>query len=171
MNGTRALTTLFLSLYLSAFACVEARASEGADQIEPMQIVVLAVSRSHEGTLANAKNAAAALGFAFSDRGLVFDDVDGLHWPKELEDEISGGGYAPRRFDGACGDTAGAENGCITVELSDSYEGLAPGYFIAVAGLYEKRDGESAARRLEEVRRVAVDARLVDTSLDMGCLH
>ena len=159
-------------LLLLTLSSSPARADEDDDGDTPswgrVQIVVLATSRNHEGTLEEAKKAAAALGFAFSDRDLVYDDENGLRWPPDYDDDMWAGGYFPRRYDESCGNDRGATNGCITVERSDSYPGLKPGYFIAVAGLLH---GEEARERLAEVRHIAPDAYLAETKVYLGCLH
>lgn len=164
MNGKLVL------LLLSLFAGVSARADEGDEEssnVARVQLVVLAMSRTYEGTVEEAKKAAAALGFEYSDRDLIYDEVDGLHWPKDYEDEIWAGGYVARRFDNECVGPS-AKNGCITVERSESYPGMKEGYYVAVAGILGEED---ARERLAQVRHVVRDAYVTDTRVYTGCMH
>lgn len=132
-----------------------------------VQLLILGASRNYAGLREDAKHAAADLGFAFSDRGLVYDEENGLHWPKDFEDETWAGGYFPRRYDNEC-DERGSTNGCISIESSDGYPGLKPGYFVIVAGLAGEDD---AKKRLEDVQNVVRDAYLTETKVYIGCLH
>jgi len=163
MNGKIVLLGLML-------ATSSARADDSPDSsTATVQLLVLGASRSYEGLREDAKQAAADLGFAFSDRGLVYDEKNGLHWPEDFEDEMWAGGYVPRRYDDECEEHRGSAAGCISIESSDAYPGLKPGYFLIVAGLLGEDD--AAKKRLEDVRNVVRDAYLTETTVYTGCLH
>jgi hypothetical protein len=163
-----------IALLLVLLSSPHAFAGERDDGPEPdldnvtVQLLILGVSRNHAGLQADAKKAAAELGYAFSDRGLVYDDEKGLRWPDDDADEAWAGGYFQRRSDD-CGPGPGSANGCITIEKSDAYHGLKPGYFVIVAGVLGEED--DARKRLADVRHVVRDAYLSETTVYMGCIH
>lgn len=151
---------------VTGFAREDADDEEEDSSWAKTQIVVFGLSRSYEGTRENAMRVARESGIPFSDRGLVFDGEKGLRWPDDYEDDMWAGGYFQRRSNWCGRDAA---DGCISVELSERYDGLPAGYFVAVALV----DGDAASvkSRLAELAPVAPDAYAVATRVYVGCLH
>ena len=61
------------------------------------------------------------------------------------------------------------ESEFISVERSDAYPGLRPGYYIVVGGLYGT--AKEANKALARFKLPAADAYAKKTRIYMGCMH
>ena len=136
-----------------------------ADPSYRFGVLVVGTYTRHADALAAAQEYAAKSGQPLSTRGLVYDERDGLVWPKDADDRWAGS-YAPRRYDDC---DFRAPGPCVSVERSDGYPGFQPGHYIVVAGVVSL-DGREASR-LTQARAIVPSAFIRATTLYLGCMH
>jgi hypothetical protein len=136
-----------------------------AAQTKDRWVVILAASKSFEEAKAEAQKAAKATSTLFSLRGMIFDKK-GLRLPDNHEDELYAGQYVLRTGNACMEDGHEAENH-ISVEMSADYEGMAPGFYIAVACIAES--AAAAEQKAAEFKAAAPSAYVKKTRIFLGC--
>lgn len=127
------------------------------------RLIILASSKDYRQARKTAESIAKKTRIPFSTRGTVYDANRGLVWPDSWDDDIYAGTYYGRRYN----DCGAGESQCISIERSDFYFGLEPGYYIVVGGLM----GDNEDRVLARYRRVVHDAYAKKTIIYLGCIH
>lgn len=128
--------------------------------------VILISTKSYDSALERAKDASKKLGYPLDLRGLHPNEETGLSLPKEVCEEICGGGmveypqYLPRNDWG--------ESKYVSIEYSDGFSGFTKGYFIVIVASGEKGD-PIIKEALEESRQFYKDAYAKTCSVWMGC--
>ena len=140
--------------------------SEGpADDLQAdVAFVVVGTARDYGLAARVAERAAAQLGVPLDLRGLVFDPAYGLTLPADActDPLFPYPAYLPRgRYD------AGSY---VSIEQSDGYEALRPGYFVVIAASGEPRSDE-VEDALANARRVYRDAYVFREKVYLGCMH
>ena len=101
--------------------------------------------------------------------GKIYDKKRGLIVPDDDPDETYAGSYILRRYNTTQLGNARTESEFISIECSDAYPGLRPGYYIIVGGIYGET-GE-AKKALARFKPVTADAEIRKTQIYMGCMH
>jgi len=128
--------------------------------------VILISTKSYDSALERAKDASKKLGYPLDLRGLHPNEETGLSLPKEVCEEICGGGmveypqYLPRNDWG--------ESKYVSIEYSDGFSGFTKGYFIVIVASGEKGD-PIIKEALEESSQFYKDAYAKTCSVWMGC--
>lgn len=161
------LLVVFLFL-AAAFSGQTAAADLAAEQTLAKQVLILGSFKDYKDALNSAQKNGQLTGLPYSSRGMVFDTARGLIWPDNYEDEIYAGSYSGRRYTDECG---GDVHACLTIEKSDFYAGMQPGYYIVVAGIYDEGDKSGANSQLQKLKKIVPDAYLKSTKIYMGCMH
>jgi|GEM_PF-2482000 len=137
------------------------------DYIEDRWVVILGVYNDFAEAKADAKKFAAVSKVPFTMDGRIFDKK-GLRYPDGLDDEAFQGQYIARRYNTST--IKGLDvTEYLSVEKSDGYEDLKPGYYIVVGSI-----AESAAHAKQETARFLSASKhtyFKKTRLYMGCLH
>jgi hypothetical protein len=131
---------------------------------EVADLVIVASSRSYAKALKAARAYEKTSGLRYSSRGLVFDHDHGLIFPDDDEDAFRGR-YLPRQGDTDCGH---GREGCVSVERSEGYPGLKPGFYIVVAGIGM---GPWMQDRLNDARKSVKRPYAYRTVIWTGCAH
>jgi len=129
-------------------------------------VIILGSEEDYHNALAKAKKLSAKTGVPFSTRGLVYDQTEGLIWPGENSEDPYAGIYFARRYDSECDEGQGE---CITVEMSDAYDGFRVGFYIIMGGIYSDQEKEMMNTKLKEFRKLVSDAYAKSSFLYYGC--
>lgn len=162
---------MFCFLILSsAFAGTKETSAEDmmAQATFPKLVLILGSYKDFPTAMSQAKEFSKTISIPFSDRDMIFDQKRGWIFRDTIEDEIYAGTYYHRRSNVDCGDNNEA---CITIEKSESYPGMTPGYYILIASIYDLDEKSSAQEFLKNIHKVIPDAYLKKTSIYMGCTH
>lgn len=136
-------------------------------QIEDRWVVILSVYKDFPAAKADAERLAKASGMPFSMNGMIYDKK-GLHYPDDYEDEVFAGLYVSRRHNGA--EIAGEfVEQHLSVEISDDYQGLVPGYYIVVGCIAES--AEEGDKWVAQFKSSAPDVYVKKTEIYLGCMH
>lgn len=150
-------------------------ADGGSDDFDPklllrdQLIVILGSFTEFNEANAHARAISRTSGVPFSLEGKVYDKKRGLILPDDAADSLYAGSYLLRR--GNMTQLSGHSDYTeyLSIERSDAYPGLRPGYYIIVGGFYDTRREASAA--LARFRLPAADAYVKKTQIYMGCMH
>lgn len=152
------------------FLSVVAGAAEGdrpsEDAYVRQKVIILGSFKDYAAALKSAKEVSAQSGVPFATRGMVYDKKEGLIWPKGSDNEVNAGNYTVRRYNNECDE---GQSTCITVERSRYYEGMEPGYYILVGGIYAAESRE-ADKPLKTFQKVVPSAYAKVSKVYMGCL-
>lgn len=136
-------------------------------QIEDRWVVILSVYKDFPAAKADAERLAKASGVPFSMNGMIYDQK-GLRYPDDFEDEVFAGQYVSRRQNGT--EIAGEfVEQHLSVELSDDYQGFAPGYYMVVGCIAES--AEEGKAKVAQFKSSAPDAYVKKTEIYLGCMH
>lgn len=136
-----------------------------ADQIVDRWVVILGVYKKFPEAKKDAEAIAKKSGVPFTMNGMIYDK-DGLHLPKDHEDELYAGQYVLRRFNATIIGEKEVENH-ISIEMSSDYEGFAPGYYMIVGKIAET--AEDGAAQLAAFKKSAPDTYVKKTKIFIGC--
>lgn len=161
--GTALLLTLCI-LPVIAGAAEGDKPSE--DAYVRQRVIILGSFKDYAAALQAAKEVSAKSGVPFATRGMVYDKKEGLIWPKNSENEVNAGNYTVRRYNDECDE---GQSTCITLERSRYYEGMEPGYYILVGGIYAA-DSREADKPLKTFQKVVPSAYAKVSKVYMGCL-
>ncbi len=133
---------------------------------QDFSFVILISTTSYDAALKRAKDASEKLGYPLDLRELHPNEETGLSLPKEVCEDICGGGvvdyphYLPRNDWG--------ESKYVSVEYSDGFDGFNPGYYIVVVASGEKGD-PIIEEALKESQQFYEDAYAKTCGVWMGC--
>ena len=146
----------------------DAPAAETVPEVDvPRWVVILGVYKNFADAKADALKFSKASKVPFSMRGNIFDKK-GLHFPKDLDDELYAGEYLARRGNlQSEGDKTLEEH--ISVERSDGYQGFAKGFYIVIGTIAET--SQEGLAQVERFKALAPDTYVKKTIIYMGCLH
>jgi hypothetical protein len=122
-------------------------------------IVILKSTKDYNEAVDFATEAAKKLNLEFENKYIKYSKEKGIFYAKSLPDVMYRGSYYPRRHSGEY----------ISLENSSGYEGLASGYIIVVAGVYN--DKESADKALRRIKKFFNNAYVKKANMWMGCIH
>ncbi len=129
-----------------------------------MHLVILGCYRTFRAAESDAKAFSRRLRIPLDMREIVFDAKRGLILSDKANDPMYAGEYVLRRYD-----TRGDGDPFLSIEKSEAYSGLRPGYYIIVGRILGDRlDARNEARRFSAVAPGAYFAR---TSIYYGCMH
>lgn len=137
-----------------------------ASMSKDFSFVIIISTKDYDEALKRAKDASEKMGYPLDLRGLHPNDETGLSLPKEVCEDICGGGmveypqYLPR-------DNWG-ESKYVSVEYSDGFKGFTKGYFIVVVASGEKGD-PMIKDAVTESRKFYKDAYAKTCGVWMGC--
>ena len=132
-------------------------------------IILLGSFKDFEEAHQHVQAVSRASGMPFSMQGMIYDKKRGLIAPDDDPDTALAGSYILRRYDTAAMGKDGAETEYLSIERSDEYPGLKPGYYIIVGGIYGET--EEAKKALARFKPVVADAEIRKTQIYMGCMH
>ena len=163
--------SVVLVFCLCAFA--SARGADQPDidissQIRDKYFVILSAERDFDSAKREAERVSNDSGVEFSMRGNVWNPNRGLIAPDDCGDPIYCGQYVARRYN-ALDLSALNPVGYISVEKSDAYPHLQPGYYIALAAICNSK--KEAETELLKFRQFAAQAYIAKTEIYMGCIH
>lgn len=154
-------------------AAPKAQESESAaeptveEQTEDKWLVILGVYKDFPEAKADAVKFSKAAKVPFTLRGMVFDKK-GLRLPDNDEDEVWAGQYALRRYNATTIKGRDVENH-FSVEKSEAYEGLVPGFYIIVGQISDSaRDAKEQVQQFLPVSKITYAKK---TRIYMGCMH
>lgn len=153
----------FPTAKLEAFGLADDRVDSSFMAYTTTRLIILASHKDYRRARQAAESIARKTGIPFSTRGMVYDAKRGLVWPDDWEDDIYAGAYYGRRYN----DCGAGESQCLSIERSDFYSGLEPGYYIVVGGLM----GDNQDRMLARYKRAVPDAYAKKTVVYLGCVH
>lgn len=162
---------MFCFLILSsAFAGTKETSAEEMMAQATVQKLVLILGSYKDFAIAldKSKEYSQATAIPYSDRDMFFDKKRGWIFRDTIEDEIYAGTYYHRRSNLDCG---GADAACISIEKSETYEGMSPGYYILIASINDLSEKSSVQDLLKNIQKVIPDAYLKKTPIYMGCTH
>jgi len=137
-----------------------------ASMSKDFSFVIVISTKDYDEALKRAKDASEKLGYPLDLRELHEHDEIGLSLPKEVCEEICGGGmveypqYLPRNDWG--------ESKYVSVEYSDGFKGFTKGYYIVVVASGEKGD-PIIKEAVTESRKFYKDAYAKTCGVWMGC--
>ncbi len=162
----------FLFLLLIAFSGVGRAADDDFDPkllTRDRMIVILGSFKDFKEAKSHAQAVSRTSGVPFSLQGMIYDKKRGLILPDDDSDAIYAGSYILRRYNMTVLPGSKDKSEFISVERSDAYPNLRPGYYIVVGGLYDTP--REANRALARFRLPAADAYTKKTRVYMGCMH
>jgi len=147
-----------------------ARSQDGIPEewIQDRYIVILFSSEDFHRAEREARRLAESSRTPFSMDDRVYDPKRGLILSDQAADEMYRGQYLPRRFHGTVS-AEGEEQGYLSVEKSEAYQGLPPDRYVVVAGIRETK--AQAQKDVRFFRTWAPDAFFVKSRLYLGCIH
>ena len=145
-------------------ALLGAGKAEVEEQYTRGQVVIVGTGKDFLALRKEAKKLAQKAGVPFSLRGVVFDKKRGLHFEG---DPWENDGYVFRR--NSTTEISGKDSHFISIEKSDAYPGLKPGYYIIVADICFSE--KEAAKVVARYRNYSPTAYAPSTRLYMGCMH
>ncbi len=137
---------------------------EEFSDVQDVAFVVVGTARDYQLATRVADRAASTLGVPLDLRGLVFDPAYGLTLPAEActDPLYPYPFYLPRgRWD---------EGAYVSIEQSDGYDALRPGYFVVIAASGMPRSDKIEAA-LANARRSYPDAYVFREKVYFGCMH
>jgi hypothetical protein len=161
-----------LFMLLTACFCLGAsKPGEAPDYIKELtatqHLIILASSRDFPALKRQAQFLSAKIHLPFSLRGMIFDPKRGLILPDNDPDDMWAGFYAFRRYNET--DINGKDARYLSIEKSDAYPGLKPGYYILLAGIYDNQ--REASKVAAAYRNAVPDLMIRKTTIYMGCMH
>ena len=177
MNAQRLLSILTAKslvlgiLLLAPMPSISADAEPSApdSQVVERHVAILSVYKSFAAAKADAEKMAKAAKVPFSMEGRVYDKKRGLIYPDDFEDEVFRGGYVARRYDKTLLEGSEKETQYLSVERSDGYEGMKPGFYMVIAGIQDTR--AAAMKQIAPYKKWAPTAYVKKSKIYMGCLH
>lgn len=151
---------------ISIGSSLHAEESVQTEDTQPKWLVILSVTTDFEGAEADARKFSKATGVPFTLRGLVYDSKKGLVHPPGSEPEWLAGEYTHRSHNYAWEGEKELTD-FISIEKSDSYPGLKPGFYIVVAGIEESP--EDAKKVISKFQSTAPKAYIKKTQIFLGC--
>lgn len=174
--------TLMEAQYASGQALIKVAAAYGAESevdlydtgmiseeqlMADRWVVILGSHKTFEDAKKQAEDFAKKSKVPFTMNGMVYD-AEGLHYPKDFEDEVYAGAYVARRGNfGMVGDKEVED--FLSVEKSDDYTGFTPGLYIVVGKIAES--AEDSAKQVETFKNIAPDTYAKQTKIYIGCDH
>ena len=137
-----------------------------ASMTQEFSFVIILSTKNYDEALKRAKDASQKLGYPLDLRELHQNNKTGLSLPKEVCEEICGGGmveypqYLPRNDWG--------ESKYVSVEYSNGFQGFTKGYYIVVVASGEKGD-PIIKEAVTESRKFYKDAYAKTCGVWMGC--
>ncbi len=132
-------------------------------------IVLLGSFKNFEEAHQQARVISRASGMPFSMQGMVYDKKRGLILPDDDPDTMYAGSYFLRRHNTMPFGKDKAESEYISIERSEAYPGLRPGYYIIVGGIYDETS--EAKKAVARFKPGLADAEIRKTQIYMGCMH
>lgn len=157
-----------LSIGFVLVPCLTAQTHDEEEAYVPQKVIILGSYKDYPRALKAAKEISSKTEVPFYTRGMIYDKKEGLIWPKDSEDEIYSGTYMVRRYNDDCGGEG--QKSCITIERSRFYQGMEPGYYILVGGIFSEKDPD-VEKSLRSFQSVVPDAYTKVSKVYMGCLH
>ncbi len=133
------------------------------------QIVILGSFRNFKEANDYARAISHRSGVPFSLQGKIYDHQRGLILPDDDPDTFYAGAYYPRRDDTTHLPGHAEEVEYLSIERSEAYPGLRPGYYIIVGGLHNTR--QETVATLARFHLPAADAYVKKTQVFMGCRY
>lgn len=164
-----------LLFLLIGLAGVGRAADAASDDFDPKlltrdrMIVILGSYTDFKEASTHARAISRSSGVPFSLQGMVYDKRRGLILPDDDADTMYAGSYILRRHNTILLPGHSDESEFISIERSEAYPGLRPGYYIIVGGLYDTT--KEAAHALARFKLPAADAYAKKTQVYMGCMH
>jgi hypothetical protein len=134
-------------------------------QIKDRWVVILGAYKKFEEAKTDGQKAAKDAKLPFSLHGMIYDKK-GLRLPDDHEDELYAGQYVMRSSN-YCSEGEKEMENHVSVELSSSYEGFAPDYYITVG--YIAETAEEAEKKAAEFKKFAPGTYVKKTKIFMGC--
>ena len=141
--------------------------AEMLDENVDRWIVILGSHSTFEAAKQQAEDLAKKSKVPFTMKGMVYD-AEGLHYPKDFEDEVYAGKSISRRGNATIIGEAEVDH-FLSVEKSDDYKDFTPGRYIIVGNI--AATAEEGARQVEAFKKVAPDAYAKVTKVFIGCDH
>ena len=149
-----------------ASALVQEVTDEEPDPMVPVGFVIIKSTTSYDEALRTVREANAKSGIPINLRGVVLDPQYGLMFSKGLDDPTDPlyayPWYLPRgRYD---------DGVYLSVELSASYPGFWPGFYVVIAASGEP-DSNLLKQTLSKVKPYYRDAYMKVAKIYHGCMH
>lgn len=134
-------------------------------QTHDFWLVIVGAERDFHSAEREARRVGAATKTTYSRNGNIWDAKRGLILPDNCNDPIYCGEYVLRRYN----DLSRNGEDYISVEKSEVYPSLKPGFYIALAAIRSTRDEAEAT--LQKYKAAAPTSYVAKTHIYMGCMH
>jgi hypothetical protein len=161
----RGALVLALLAWTSAVWASDEISREIEKQTSDVGFVVVGAAHGYANASRAAHRASRDLGVKLDLRGLEYFHEHGLAWPADSSYDLSGfefPSYWPRGHQDA--------GSYVSIEQSDAYSRLRPGYFVVIAASGDPHSAEFL-RLFAHARRVYPDAYAFEEPVYQGCVH
>lgn len=128
-------------------------------------VIILGSYKEYDQALKSVNRLSQATKVPYDDGGNIYDTKKGLRTPEDAE-HPSAGFYLARRYH----DCDGTGSNCLSIEISDYYEGFSPGYYIIVGGIVPiDEKSQNLEALMQSYKKSVPDAYYKRTLIYMGC--
>ncbi len=161
---------LLLVALCAGLSCVEPARSDDAEDLvinfnHTEYLIVLASSHDFPALKTQAEAIARKSSIPFDMQGMVYDAKRGLIVPDDSNDDMWRGYYVLRRNNL----DYQTEKPFLSIEKSDAYPGLKPGYYFILAGICDSPARANAAAK--PLRKIMPGLQIRKTTIYYGCMH